>query len=79
PARTAGGEGIDAVRQATLRLTTPAAVAGLPALSVPLLTVASPLGPAPVGVCLIARAGTDIALVRQGLALHALTTGTEAP
>ena len=79
PARTARGEGIDAVRQATLRLTTPAAVAGLPALSVPLLTVASPLGPAPVGVCLIARAGTDIALVRQGLALHALTTGTEAP
>lgn len=79
PARTAGGEGIDTVRQATLRLTTPAAVAGLPALSVPLLTVASPLGPAPVGVCLIARAGTDIALVRQGLALHALTTGTEAP
>ncbi|MEU2204136.1 AtzH-like domain-containing protein [Microbacterium oleivorans] len=79
PARTAGGEGIDAVRQATLRLTTPAAVAGLPALSVPLLTVASPLGPAPVGVCLVARSGTDIALVRQGLALHALTTGTEAP
>ena len=79
PARTAGGEGIDAVRQTTLRLTTPAAVAGLPALSVPLLTVASPLGPAPVGVCLVARAGTDIALVRQGLALHALTTGTEAP
>ncbi|WP_434811479.1 AtzH-like domain-containing protein [Microbacterium sp. bgisy189] len=79
PARTAGGEGIDAVRQATLRLTTPAAVAGLPALSVPLLTVTSPLGPAPVGVCLIARAGTDIALVRQGLALHALVTGTEAP
>ncbi len=67
------------MRQATLRLTTPAAVAGLPALSVPLLTVASPLGPATVGVCLIARAGTDIALVRQGLALHALTTGTEAP
>ncbi|WP_454115928.1 AtzH-like domain-containing protein [Microbacterium aurum] len=79
PARTAGGAGIDAVRQATLRLTTPAAAAGLPALSVPLLTVASPLGPAPVGVCLVARAGTDIALVRQGLALHALTTGTEAP
>ncbi len=77
PARTAAG--IDAVRQATLRLTTPAAVAGLPALSVPLLTVASPLGPAPVGVCLIGRAGTDIALVRQGLALAASTTRTEAP
>ncbi|WP_448231687.1 AtzH-like domain-containing protein [Microbacterium lacticum] len=79
PLRTAHGERVDAVRQATLRLTTPAAVAGLPALSVPLLTVASSLGPAPVGVCLIARAGTDIALVRQGLALHALVTGTDAP
>ena len=79
PLRTARGEGVDAVRQATLRLTTPAAVAGLPALSVPLLTVASSLGAAPVGVCLIARAGTDIALVRQGIALHTLVTGTEAP
>lgn len=84
PLRTARGERVDAVRQATLRLTTPAAVAGLPALSVPLLTVASPLGAAPldaapVGVCLVARAGTDIALVRQGIALHALATGTEAP
>lgn len=79
PLRTNRGERVEAVRQATLRLTTPAAVAGLPALSVPLLTVASQLGPAPVGVCLVARAGTDIALVRQGLALHALVTGTEAP
>ncbi|WP_296195374.1 AtzH-like domain-containing protein [uncultured Microbacterium sp.] len=78
PMRTARGERVDAVRQATLRLTTPAAVAGLPALSVPLLTVPSQLGPAPVGVCLVARAGTDIALVRQGLALHHLVTGTEA-
>jgi len=64
PMRTQGGAAIDAIRQATLRMTTPAAVAGLPAVSVPLLTVPSSLGPAPVGVCLVARAGTDIALVR---------------
>ncbi|MBW9120293.1 DUF3225 domain-containing protein [Microbacterium trichothecenolyticum] len=64
PARGLAGERLDAVRTATLRMTTPAAVAGLPALSAPLLTVPSPLGPAPVGVCLISREGTDIALVR---------------
>ncbi|MCK0117334.1 DUF3225 domain-containing protein [Isoptericola sp. S6320L] len=64
PSRAGGGDQVDAVRAATLRLTTPAAVAGLPALSVPLLTVISPLGAAPVGVSLVARAGADVALVR---------------
>ncbi|MDT0182625.1 DUF3225 domain-containing protein [Microbacterium sp. ARD31] len=71
PMRTSAGERVDAVRAATLRLTTPAAVAGLPALSMPLLTVAAQTGPAPVGVCAIARAGTDIALVRLGRRLAA--------
>lgn len=74
PMRTSHGERVDAVRQATLRMTTPAAVGGLPAVSVPLLSVASVLGPAPVGVCLVARAGTDIALVRLARRLHALLT-----
>ncbi|WP_159500361.1 AtzH-like domain-containing protein [Microbacterium sp. 18062] len=64
PTRTADGARIDAVRQATLRMTTPAAIGGLPALSAPLLTVRSQQGPAPVGVCLVSRSGTDIALVR---------------
>ena len=64
--RTSGGEKVDRVRAATLRMTTPAAVAGLPALSLPLLTVPSQLGPAPVGVCAVSRSGTDIALVRLG-------------
>lgn len=72
PLRTAKGERVDAVRQATLRMTTPAAIAGLPAVSVPLLTVPSELGPAPVGVCLVSRAGTDIALVRLARRLQAL-------
>lgn len=65
PLRTAD---VDAVRSATLRMTAPAAAAGLPAISVPLLTV----GGAPVGVCLVSPAGTDIALVRLARRLAAL-------
>ncbi|KAA9106390.1 AtzH-like domain-containing protein [Microbacterium rhizomatis] len=72
PLRTAAGEAVDAVRQATLRMTTPAAVGGLPAISVPLMTVASPVGHAPVGICLVSRAGTDIALVRLARRIHDL-------
>lgn len=71
PMRTAVGARVDAVRQATLRMTTPAAIAGLPSISVPLLTVGSAWGAAPVGVCLISRPGTDIALVRLARRLAA--------
>ena len=74
PSRTADPGEIDATRLATLRMTTPAAVAGLPAISIPLLTVRSPLGAAPVGVCLVSRAGTDIALVRLARRLAALVS-----
>ncbi|OCG73535.1 AtzH-like domain-containing protein [Microbacterium sediminis] len=72
PMRTSDGAQVDATRAATLRMTTPAAVAGVPAVSIPLLTVPSPLGPAPVGVCVIARAETDIALVRQARRIASL-------
>ncbi|MEV7694756.1 AtzH-like domain-containing protein [Microbacterium sp. NPDC089189] len=72
PIRTSDGARVDAVRLATLQMTTPAAVGGVPALSVPLLSVPSLLGPAPVGVCLVSRAGTDIALVRLGRRLARL-------
>ncbi len=78
PMRTLRGERVDSVRQATLRMTAPAAVAGLPAISVPLLTVPSPLGRAPVGVCLISRAGTDIALVRLARRLNGLLKEKDA-
>lgn len=71
PLRTAD---VDAVRAATLRMTAPAAVAGLPAVSVPLLTVAG----APVGVCLVSPAGTDLALVRLARRLAALVAGAGA-
>jgi amidase len=71
PLRTRDASAVDAVRAATLSMTTPAAVAGLPALSAPLLTVPSQLGPAPVGVCAVSRAGTDVALVRLGRRLAA--------
>ncbi|NHI16135.1 AtzH-like domain-containing protein [Microbacterium excoecariae] len=64
PMRTSDGARVDAVRAATLGMTTPVAIAGIPAVSIPLLTVASQLGPAPVGVCVASRAETDIALVR---------------
>ncbi|GAB3302127.1 AtzH-like domain-containing protein [Pseudoclavibacter terrae] len=68
PSRAADATSIDATRTATLRMTTPAAVAGLPALSVPLLRVPAATGgrEAPVGVCLVSRAGSDLALVRLG-------------
>lgn len=86
PLRTARGEDVDAVRQATLRMTTPAAVAGLPALSAPLLLVrtadtASGGTPehAPVGVGLVSRAGTDIALVRAALRLRDLVAALAPP
>jgi len=75
PLRTAD---IDAVRAATLRMTAPAAIAGLPAISVPLLTLPTPAGPAPVGVCLVSRAGTDIALVRLARRLAALVASTRS-
>ncbi|MFV0375312.1 AtzH-like domain-containing protein [Microbacterium sp.] len=70
PSRVAPPAEIDRVRTATLRMTTPAAVGGLPALAVPLLRV----GGAPVGVGLVSAADTDIALVRLGRRLaRALT------
>ncbi|MEV8267487.1 AtzH-like domain-containing protein [Microbacterium sp. NPDC076911] len=78
PARTATGERIDALRAATLRMTTPAAVGGLPAMSVPLLTVDSDLGRAPVGVSLISREGTDLALVRLAQRLAAALDAARA-
>ena len=71
PQRTAD---VDAVRAATLRMTAPAAIAGLPAISVPLLTVDG----APVGVCLVSRAGTDIALVRLARRLAALVASARS-
>ena len=77
PSRAAGGPGVDALRTATLRMTTPAAIGGLPAVSIPLLEVDSPLGRAPVGVCLVSRAGSDIALVRLARRLAAAAHRTE--
>lgn len=74
PMRTRTGKYVNAVRAATLRMTTPAAIGGLPSLSAPLLTVDSQLGPAPVGVCLTSAEGTDIALVRAARRLEQALT-----
>ncbi|WP_404429947.1 DUF3225 domain-containing protein [Microbacterium lacus] len=78
PARGRSDPAIPDVRARTLRMTTPAAVAGLPTVSVPLLTVSSALGPAPVGVSLIGPAGSDIALVALACQL-ADAVATAAP
>ncbi|MGP3533463.1 amidase family protein [Microbacterium sp. RD1] len=67
PLRTTSAAALDRVRGATVRMTAAAAVGGLPAISVPLLTV----GSAPVGISLVSRAGTDIALVRLARRLAA--------
>jgi len=69
PSRTAPPAELERVRAATLRATALASAAGLPALSVPLLTVGTSLGPAPVGVCLVGPAGADLTLVRAARAL----------
>jgi amidase len=58
---------IEAVRSATMRLTCIAGSAGLPALSVPALSVPSALGGrAPLGLCLVGPAGSDLDLIRRG-------------
>lgn len=64
PLRTSTAAHIDEIRTATLRMTTPVAIAGIPAVSAPLLTIATRVGAAPVGVCFASPTGTDIALVR---------------
>lgn len=74
PARDAAD--IDRIRAATVLMTAPASLAGLPALSVPLLRAPAADGrPAPVGVCLVSRPGTDIALVRLGRRLQRAASG----
>lgn len=60
PVDAAGAE-IEAIRAATLRITTVAGVTGRPALSVPGLTA----GGAPVGVCFVGPRGSDVALVQH--------------
>ena len=46
---------------------------GVPALSAPFLTVPSPLGPAPVGVCFLGPVERDLDLVRTVRSLEAAT------
>jgi len=59
------GEGLDAVRAATMSLTCLAGLAGLPAVSIPRST---PTG-LPVGVCLVAAPGRDRDLLDLAVAL----------
>jgi Asp-tRNA(Asn)/Glu-tRNA(Gln) amidotransferase A subunit family amidase len=58
--RTDGGDaGVERARAQTLRLTCFASIAGAPAVSAPLATVAG----APLGVSLVGRPGSDLPLV----------------
>ena len=74
PSRTVDPATVEATRTATLRLTSLAGVGGLPALSAPFLTVPSPLGPAPVGVCFVGPIERDLDLVRTVRSLEAAMT-----
>lgn len=64
PSRTLSAAAAEQIRAATLRMTALAGIGGLPALSAPLLTVDSALGPAPVGVCFVGPVERDLDLVR---------------
>ncbi|GGH65841.1 AtzH-like domain-containing protein [Rothia aerolata] len=63
PRLGASAEEINMVRANTLSLTAFAGIGGLPGLSVPRLEVETSVGKAPVGICLVAAAHTDLALV----------------
>ncbi|MFB2581493.1 AtzH-like domain-containing protein [Herbiconiux sp. P15] len=58
PAVTASADDIQAVRAATLRMTSVAGAGGYPAVSAPLLHV-----PEPVGLCFVGPRGSDLALI----------------
>jgi amidase len=69
PATTATAEELERTRAGTLRLTCIAGLTGRPALSIPVMTVATRIGPAPVGLCLIGPRYTDLALIGLGESL----------
>ncbi len=81
PQVTASRAEIERARAATMRLTCIAGIAGLPALSVPALSVPGPNGaPSPVGLSLVGPRHTDLALIRIGAALfdRVVRAGREA-
>jgi amidase len=66
PAATLGEDpaAYAALRQATIRLTAPAGLAGAPAVSLPLAAAEG----LPLGLCLVGAPGTDVALLRAAVA-----------
>ncbi|MGC3963173.1 MAG: amidase [Rhodocyclaceae bacterium] len=67
PLRSAGGAEIDDIRMRTLRICCVAGLAGLPQVTMPFRTREG----LPAGVSLIGPAGSDLALIRLAVALHA--------
>jgi amidase len=71
PWRDAEASSIDAVRQRTMAITCIAGLAGLPQVSLPMVT---PDGE-PLGVSLLGPVGSDLALIRLAIDLHAACGG----
>ncbi|GAA1493907.1 AtzH-like domain-containing protein [Curtobacterium herbarum] len=69
PSRTADTAAVLVTRRATLRMTSVAGIGGLPAVTIPALD----LQDAPVGVCLVGPASTDLALVDLAIDLARAT------
>jgi amidase len=68
PLRTADDAALDATRLRTLRICCIASLAGLPQVSIPLADAAG----LPVGISLLGPAGSDRALIRLALRVHAI-------
>jgi amidase len=67
PRRDADPATVDAVRQRTMAITCIAGLAGLPQISLPMATSDG----VPLGVSLLGPAGSDLALIRLAIRLHA--------
>ncbi|MDB5643409.1 MAG: amidase family protein [Hyphomicrobiales bacterium] len=72
PLRNADPAEVDAVRLRTMAITCVAGIAGLPQVSMPFLSAEG----VPVGISLMGPAGSDAALIRLAVKIHASVQGT---
>lgn len=72
PLRDADAATVDALRMRTMAITCIGGIAGLPQINMPFAT---PEG-APLGISLMGPPGSDLALVRLAVEIHAATSGT---
>jgi uncharacterized protein (TIGR02246 family) len=78
PPRTASIDQLNELRDATLRLTGLASIGGLPALSLPVLSVPEPWlqSPSPVGLCLVGPVNSDLQLIKLAQGLPEILDGS---